>query len=306
VATVTRPIAVVGPTATGKSALALQLAQALDGEVINADAMQLYRGMDIGTAKTPVPQRGGMPHHQFDVLDVTETASVAHYQRAGRRDVEAVLARGHTPIIVGGSGLYVQALLDELSFPATDAAVRARWESELATRGVSALHLELAAVDPAAARNILPSDGRRIVRALEVVELTGQPFSASAPTVGQPRWSTVLIGLDRDTAELDTRIEARSAAMFAGGLPAEVQALVELGLRDGVTARRALGYAQVLAAFDRVHDLAQAQRATAAGTRRYVRRQRSWFRRDRRVQWFDAAHPKLTELVLAAADAAPI
>lgn len=302
----TRPIAVVGPTATGKSALALQLAQALDGEVINADAMQLYRGMDIGTAKTPVPQRGGMPHHQFDVLDVTETASVAHYQRAGRRDVEAVLARGHTPIIVGGSGLYVQALLDELSFPATDAAVRARWESELATRGVSALHLELAAVDPAAARNILPSDGRRIVRALEVVELTGQPFSASAPTVGQPRWSTVLIGLDRDTAELDTRIEARSAAMFAGGLPAEVQALVELGLRDGVTARRALGYAQVLAAFDRVHDLAQAQRATAAGTRRYVRRQRSWFRRDRRVQWFDAAHPKLTELVLAAADAAPI
>jgi len=306
VATVTRPIAVVGPTATGKSALALQLAQALDGEVINADAMQLYRGMDIGTAKTPVPQRGGMPHHQFDVLDVTETASVAHYQRAGRRDVEAVLARGHTPIIVGGSGLYVQALLDELSFPATDAAVRARWESELATRGVSALHLELAAVDPAAARNILPSDGRRIVRALEVVELTGQPFSASAPTVGQPRWSTVLIGLDRDTAELDTRIEARSAAMFAGGLPAEVQALVELGLRDGVTARRALGYAQVLAAFDRVHDLAQAQRATAAGTRRYVRRQRSWFRRDRRVQWFDAAHPKLTELVLAAAGAAPI
>jgi len=306
VATVTRPIAVVGPTATGKSALALQLAQALDGEVINADAMQLYRGMDIGTAKTPVPQRGGMPHHQFDVLDVTETASVAHYQRAARRDVEAVLARGHTPIIVGGSGLYVQALLDELSFPATDAAVRARWESELATRGVSALHLELAAVDPAAARNILPSDGRRIVRALEVVELTGQPFSASAPTVGQPRWSTVLIGLDRDTAELDTRIEARSAAMFAGGLPAEVQALVELGLRDGVTARRALGYAQVLAAFDRVHDLAQAQRATAAGTRRYVRRQRSWFRRDRRVQWFDAAHPKLTELVLAAAGAAPI
>ncbi len=305
-ATVTRPIAVVGPTATGKSALALQLAQALDGEVINADAMQLYRGMDIGTAKTPVPQRGGMPHHQFDVLDVTETASVAHYQRAARRDVEAVLARGHTPIIVGGSGLYVQALLDELSFPATDAAVRARWESELATRGVSALHLELAAVDPAAARNILPSDGRRIVRALEVVELTGQPFSASAPTVGQPRWSTVLIGLDRDTAELDTRIEARSAAMFAGGLPAEVQALVELGLRDGVTARRALGYAQVLAAFDRVHDLAQAQRATAAGTRRYVRRQRSWFRRDRRVQWFDAAHPKLTELVLAAAGAAPI
>ena len=305
-ATVTRPIAVVGPTATGKSALALQLAQALDGEVINADAMQLYRGMDIGTAKTPVPQRDGMPHHQFDVLDVTEAASVAHYQRAGRRDVEAVLARGHTPIIVGGSGLYVQALLDELSFPATDAAVRARWESELATRGVSALHLELAAVDPAAARNILPSDGRRIVRALEVVELTGQPFSASAPTVGQPRWSTVLIGLDRDTAELDTRIEARSAAMFAGGLPAEVQALVELGLRDGVTARRALGYAQVLAAFDRVHDLAQAQRATAAGTRRYVRRQRSWFRRDRRVQWFDAAHPKLTELVLAAADAAPI
>lgn len=300
-----RPIAVVGPTATGKSELGLQLAEALGGEVINADAMQLYRGMDIGTAKTPVHRRRGIVHHQLDVLDVTETASVATYQRDAQRAGDAVLAGGgHVPIVVGGSGLYVQALLDELAFPATDAAVRARWESELAARGVGALHLELAAVDPEAARNILATDGRRIVRALEVVELTGQPFSASAPTVGRPRWDTILVGLDRDTAELDARIDARTAAMFAEGLVGEVELLVRAGLRDGVTARRALGYTQVLDVLAGTTDLAAAERAAAAGTRRYVRRQRSWFRRDGRVRWLDGAHPQLFELALDAVDAA--
>ncbi|MGZ4524751.1 MAG: tRNA (adenosine(37)-N6)-dimethylallyltransferase MiaA [Mycobacteriaceae bacterium] len=293
-----RPIAVVGPTATGKSELALQLAESLGGEVINADAMQVYRGMDVGTAKMPPEQRRGIVHHQLDVLEVTETASVARYQAAARSDVEAVLERGAVPIIVGGSGLYVQALVDALTFPATDAAVRARWESELSARGAGALHGHLASVDAEAARNILASDGRRIVRALEVVELTGQHFSASAPTVGVPRWGTILIGLDRATSELDARIEARTSTMFAEGLVEEVTHLVGVGLLEGVTARRALGYAQVLAALDGVHDLAEAQRATVAGTRRYVRRQRSWFRRDARVQWLDAADPALAETVI--------
>ncbi|MEO9223162.1 MAG: tRNA (adenosine(37)-N6)-dimethylallyltransferase MiaA, partial [Mycobacteriaceae bacterium] len=257
-----RSVAVVGPTATGKSALALTLAEALGGEVVNADAMQLYRGMDIGTAKTPHASRRGIPHHQIDTLAVTETASVAQYQRSARQDVEAVLARSRVPIIVGGSGLYVQALLDDLMFPPTDPGVRARWESALVDRGAAALHGELDAVDPEAARNILASDGRRIVRALEVVELTGQPFSASAPTVGTPRWGTVIVGLDRDTVELDERIEARTRAMFATGFVEEVEGLVRLGLRAGVTARRALGYTQVLDALDGVHSLDHAQRVT--------------------------------------------
>ena len=293
-----RPVAVVGPTATGKSALALALAGALGGEVVNADAMQLYRGMDIGTAKTPHASRGGIPHYQIDVLAVTETASVAQYQRSAREDVEAVLARGGVPIIVGGSGLYVQALLDDLMFPPTDPGVRARWESALVDRGARALHGELDGVDAEAARNILASDGRRIVRALEVVELTGQPFSASAPTVGTPRWDTVIVGLDRDTVELDDRIETRTSTMFTAGFVDEVEGLVRVGLRAGVTARRALGYTQVLGVLDGTHSLDQAQRVTAAGTRRYARRQRSWFRRDRRVRWLDAADPRLTQRAL--------
>ncbi len=294
----TRPIAVVGPTATGKSELGLALAERLGGEVVNVDAMQLYRGMDVGTAKTPVAHRRGVPHHQLDVLGVTETASVARYQRAARADVDALLARGVVPVVVGGSGLYVQALLDDLAFPATDPGVRARWEGELADRGSASLHTELAGVDPVAAAKLAPSDGRRVVRALEVVELTGQPFSASAPQVGRPRWDAVLIGLDRGTAELDARIQARTAAMFDAGLVAEVHGLLDAGLRTGVTARRALGYAQVLALLGGELGLAQAQAATAAGTRRYVRRQRSWFRRDRRIRWFDAAEPALLGQVL--------
>lgn len=293
-----RPVVVVGPTATGKSELGLELAVCLGGEVVNVDAAQLYRGMDVGTAKTPVDQRRGVVHHQLDVLGVTELASVAHYQETARADVDALLARGVVPVLVGGSGLYVQALLDELHFPATDPAVRARWEFKLTERGSGALHAELARVDPVAAAKVLPSDGRRVVRALEVVELTGQPFSASAPQVGEPRWGARLVGVDRDTAELDARIEARTGAMFDGGLVSEVEHLVARGLREGVTARRALGYAQVLDLLDGAHDQAEARRSTAAGTRRFVRRQRSWFRRDPRVRWFDAARPDLAAAVL--------
>ncbi|MEV6768429.1 tRNA (adenosine(37)-N6)-dimethylallyltransferase MiaA [Nocardia sp. NPDC051030] len=295
----TRPIAVVGPTATGKSDLALDLAQRLHGEIVNIDAMQLYRGMDIGTAKLTIPERRGIPHHQLDVLDVTETATVAAYQTAARADVEAIMARGHTPVIVGGSMMYVQALLDDWDFPETDPDIRAKWEAVLAERGVVIVHEALKQADPVAAATILPTDGRRMVRALEVVELTGRPFAASAPQIGEPRWGTVIIGVDRETAELDARIQLRTAKMFDSGLLDEVRTLLEQGLRDGQTARRAIGYAQVLDYLDNEYDLNEAQERTFIGTRRYVRRQRSWFRRDQRVRWVDGADPELAETALA-------
>ena len=220
----TRPIAIIGPTGTGKSALALAVRpNRVGGEIVNADAMQLYRGMDIGTAKLPAAERRGIPHHQLDVLDVTETATVARYQQAAAADIEAIAARGAVPVIVGGSMLYIQSLLDDWSFPATDPAVRASWERRLAEVGVAALHAELARVDAAAAASILPTDGRRIVRALEVVELTGQPFAASAPAIGAPRWDTAIIGLDWDTTLLDERLARRTDTMFADGLVDEVR-----------------------------------------------------------------------------------
>jgi tRNA dimethylallyltransferase len=291
-----RPLAIVGPTGTGKSQLALDVAERLGGEIVNADAMQLYRGMDIGTAKLPVAQRRGIPHHQLDVLDVTETATVARYQRAAAADIEAIAARGAVPVVVGGSMLYIQSLLDDWSFPATDPALRTRWEQRLAEIGVARLHAELARRDPAAAAAILPTDGRRIVRALEVVELTGQSFAASAPRIGAPRWDTAIIGLDCDTELLDQRLARRTDAMFDQGLVEEVTTLLGQGLRDGVTASRGLGYAQVIAALDAGRGarlskeaLDDARRQTYIGTRRYVRRQRSWFRRDRRIRWLDAA-----------------
>ncbi|OBF52004.1 tRNA (adenosine(37)-N6)-dimethylallyltransferase MiaA [Mycolicibacterium monacense] len=299
-----RPLAIIGPTGTGKSALALDVAERLGGEIgveiVNADAMQLYRGMDIGTAKLPAAQRRGVPHHQLDVLDVTETASVARYQSEAARDIEAIAARGAVPIIVGGSMMYVQALLDDWAFPATDPAVRARWEQRLAEVGVAALHGELGKVDPDAAASILPTDGRRIVRALEVVELTGQPFAASAPTIGAPRWDTAIIGLDWETTVLDERLAARTDSMFAEGLVAEVAGLLRHGLREGVTASRALGYAQVLADLDGGGDGSAAREPTFVGTRRYVRRQRSWFRRDHRVCWLDGGSPDNVDRTLRA------
>lgn len=289
----------VGPTGTGKSDLGVELALRVDGEVVNADAMQLYRGMDVGTAKLGDAQRRGVPHHLLDVLDITETASVAAYQRHARRIVEDLLAAGRTPVVVGGSGLYVSALTDELDFPGTEPAIRARLETELADVGAATLHARLTGLDPVAADAILPGNGRRIVRALEVIELTGRPFSASMPRPGPARYDTVLIGLDRDTAELDERIEQRVATMFAHGLVAEVRALLPRGLRDGRTASRALGYQQILAALDGDGDLTAAQAETVRATRRFVRRQRSWFRRDQRITWLDAARPDLLAAALA-------
>lgn len=302
-----RPIAVIGPTGTGKSQLALHLADKLSGEIaveiVNADAMQQYRGMDIGTAKVPASQRLGIPHHQLDILEVTATATVARYQHAAVADVEAIAARGAVPVIVGGSMLYVQSLLDDWAFPATDPDVRARWEARLAEIGVAALHTELARRDPAAAATILPTDGRRIVRALEVVELTGQPFAASAPDIGRsPRWDAAIIGLDCDTGLLDHRLAGRTDSMFAAGLVDEVTELLARGLRRGATASRALGYAQVLDAIDaggESADLERARELTFIGTRRYVRRQRSWFRRDHRIHWLDAAADGLADAAVA-------
>lgn len=294
-----RPLVVVaGPTATGKSDLAVALARELDGEVVNADAAQLYRGMDIGTAKLGVAERGGVPHHLLDVLDVTETASVAAYQREARAVIERLRAAGRTPVLVGGSGLYVQAVVDDLEFPGTDPALRAELEAELAASGPAALHGRLAAVDPAAASVVLPSNGRRIVRALEVIALTGRPFRASLPEPGPARYEGVLLAVDRPTAELDARIARRVARMFAAGLVDEVRGLLPAGLREGPTAARALGYQQVLAALDD-GDLQGAAVDTVTGTRRFVRRQRSWFRRDKRVTWLDGGAPDLVAAALA-------
>jgi tRNA dimethylallyltransferase len=292
-------VAVVGATAAGKSALAIELAQRLGGEVVNADSMQLYRGMDIGTAKLTVAERHGVPHHLLDVWDVTETASVAVYQRLARDAVADVLRRGRTPVLVGGSGLYVRAVLDDLEFPGTDAAVRSRLESELETQGPESLHRRLASLDPAAAAAILPSNGRRIIRALEVVELTGRPFSAALPAYRYLRPS-VQLGIDVPLPELDRRIVARTAAMFAAGLVDEVRALVERGLRGGRTAARALGYAQVLPLLDGDCTEAESQAAVTQATRRFARRQRSWFRRDPRVLWL----PGGTDLADRAVDVA--
>jgi tRNA dimethylallyltransferase len=280
-------VAVVGPTATGKSELGLALAETFGGEVVNADSMQLYRGMDIGTAKLTPAERRGVPHHLLDIWEVTETASVAEYQRLARAAVDQVLARGRVPLLVGGSGLYVRAVLDDLDFPGTDPDLRARLEAELATAGAAALHARLSALDPAAARAILPSNGRRIVRALEVVMLTGRPFAATLPPPAAV-YDAVQLGLDRPVAELDARVADRVDRMWQRGLVEEVARLAAAGLRDGPTASRALGYRQVLRALDGLSTMDEARAATVRASQRFVRRQRSWFRRDRRVHWLVA------------------
>jgi len=291
-------VAVVGPTATGKTALAVALARRLGGEVVNADSMQLYRGMDIGTAKPDLAERGGVPHHLLDLWHVREAASVAEYRRLARAEIDRLRAAGVVPLLVGGSGLYVRAVLDELDFPGTDPAVRARLEAELAAVGAAELHGRLARLDPAAAGSVLPSNGRRIVRALEVIELTGGPFLAQLPEP-RPHYPVVAVGLDRDPAELDERIAVRVDRMWAAGFVDEVAALEADGLREGPTASRALGYAQVLAQFDGTLTVDEARARTVSTTRRFVRRQRSWFRRDATLRWFDAGDPALLDAVTA-------
>ncbi|WP_030704559.1 MULTISPECIES: tRNA (adenosine(37)-N6)-dimethylallyltransferase MiaA [unclassified Streptomyces] len=294
-----RVITVVGPTAAGKSDLGVFLAQRLDGEVINADSMQLYRGMDIGTAKLTLPERDGVPHRLLDIWDVTEAASVAEYQRLARREIDRLLAEGRTPILVGGSGLYVKGAIDALEFPGTDPAIRARLEAELAGDGPGALHARLAAADPAAARAILPGNGRRIVRALEVIEITGKPFTANLPGE-KPVYEAVQIGVDVDRPELDDRIARRVDRMWEAGLVDEVRALEGSGLREGLTASRALGYQQVLAALAGECTEDDARAETVRATKRFARRQDSWFRRDTRVLWLGGGDRDRRELPLRA------
>jgi tRNA dimethylallyltransferase len=285
----TRVIAVVGATATGKSSLAIALARALRGEVVNADSMQLYQGMDIGTAKEPEAAWLGVPHHLLDIWPVTRTANVADYQVLARTAIGDIGARGRIPVLAGGSGLYVRAALGDLDFPGTDTGTRSRLESELAVAGPAPLHARLAKLDPAAAAAILPSNGRRIVRALEVIELTGRPFTATMPAyAARP---AVQLGLTLPRPELDRRIAARVEVMWQAGFEAEVKDLVQLGLRDGRTASRALGYQQMLRHLDGELTLDQAREETVRATKRFARRQESWFRRDPRVHWLDASQP---------------
>jgi tRNA dimethylallyltransferase len=296
-------IAIVGPTGAGKSELSLRLASALNGEVVNADSMQLYRGMDIGTGKLAQADRAGVPHHLLDVWDVTQTASVSEYQRLARAVIADIHARGRTAVLAGGSGLYVRAVIDNLEFPGTEPAMRARLEAELAALGPAVLHDKLAAADPAAAAAILPSNGRRIVRALEVIELSGRPFSATLPDYASVL-SAVQIGLSVPRPELDRRIAARVRTMWQAGLVDEVRRLAVPagpggGLRSGRTASRALGYAQVLRLLDGEWTEAEAEEQTVRATRRFARRQESWFRRDPRVTWLDAERPVPTDLALA-------
>ncbi|MBB1253022.1 tRNA (adenosine(37)-N6)-dimethylallyltransferase MiaA [Streptomyces alkaliterrae] len=291
-------VTVVGPTAAGKSDLGVALARHLGGEVVNADSMQLYRGMDIGTAKLTEEERQGVPHRLLDVWDVTVTASVAEYQRMARAEIDRLLAEGRTPVLVGGSGLYVRAAVDALEFPGTDPAVRARLEGELADVGPGELHRRLAAADPEAARAILPGNGRRIVRALEVIEITGRPFTANLPAPGARRevYRTLQIGVDVARPELDARIATRVDRMWEQGLVAEVEELAELGLREGLTASRALGYQQVLAALSGDCTLEEARAETVRTTRRFARRQDTWFRKDQRVRWLSGAAADRGEL----------
>ena len=286
-------VAVVGPTATGKSALALDLAErvqaigpAARAEIINADASLLYRGMDIGTAKPTPVERAHVLHHQVDVLSVRDRASVAAFQRSARGDIDAVESRGHLPIVVGGSGLYVRALTDDLDFPGTDPAVRARLSERAEREGAPVLHAELSRVDPVAAERIEASNTRRIVRALEVIEITGRPFSASLPRY-EDIAPTIHLALRCQRALLDLRISARARAMFEGGLVEEAEALVAEGLREGETASRAIGYAQALAVIDGRLSVDEAVASTALATRQLASRQIKWFRRDPRVHWID-------------------
>ena len=296
-------VAVVGATATGKSAVGLALAHLLEGggEIVNADSMQFYRGMDIGTAKLTVDARRGVPHHQLDTLNVTEDASVAHFQESARADIAAIHARGKHAIVVGGSGLYLRALLDRFDFPGTDPEVRARLEARAEAEGPGILHRELAALDPVAAAKIHPRNAKRIVRALEIIEVAGD-YTSSLPR-HEYEEPAVQIALELPYGALDERIEARVDSMWESGLVDEVRRLVGEGLREAVTARRAVGYAETLAHLDGQLDAEQARDLIKRNTRRLARKQDRWFRPDPRVRWINAPVDE-TDVERAAGDAA--
>ena len=288
-------VAIVGPTATGKSDVAVHLAGLIGGEVVNADAFQVYRGMDIGTAKVSRAQRAAVAHHLVDILDVAQDISVASFQGLGRVVLGDLALRGVPAVVVGGSGLYVRALLDDLRFPGSDPEIRAHWERQLACLGPQGLHTLLRERDPDAAAHILPTNGRRIVRALEVGQLTGTGFVAQLPVDGPPFVAHVSVGLDLPRDQLDERIRRRVDLMFEQGLVDEVRQLIGRGLRDGRTASRATGYPQVLELLDGRIDLATAVEGVVLATQRLARRQQRWFHRDPRTTWLDAgAEPSST------------
>lgn len=299
-------VAVVGATGTGKSDLALSVARTLadsgvPAEIINADAMQLYRGMDIGTAKVPVVERGGVPHHLLDIWEVTREASVADYQRVARAAIRDVQTRGAVPLLVGGSGLYVSAVLYEFEFPGTNPAVRARLEERLEQEGIDSLLADLAARDPLASAAIDPANTRRVIRALEVIEVTGKPFGAGLDAEHRPWQHTMLVcGLHRDREDLVAALDRRVLAMWESGFVAEVEALIPLGIEQGVTASRAIGYQQILEFLAGEITEEEAQQSTQALTRRYARRQVSWFRRDQRTQWYSSGDPSAAQQVVSA------
>ncbi|MCD4532529.1 tRNA (adenosine(37)-N6)-dimethylallyltransferase MiaA [Nocardioides sp. cx-169] len=293
-------VALVGATASGKTGLSLDLAEALGGEVVNTDAMQVYRGMDIGTAKVPLAERRGIAHHLLDLLSVREPLSVARFQEQARETAARLRAAGTVPVLVGGSALYTRAVLDRFDFPGTDEVVRARWEAELASVGAEALHARLALVDPVAAAKMSPGNGRRVVRALEVIELTGRPYAASLPALEYADPATVQVGLSIDRPTLDRRISQRVDEMFDRGLVAEVERLLDEGLAEGPTASRAIGYREVMAHLAGELTLAEARERTFIATRRFSRRQDSWFTKDPRIVWVPFDAPDRVEQALAA------
>jgi tRNA dimethylallyltransferase len=308
----TAVVAVVGPTASGKSDLGVALARALTsadgapGEIVNADSMQLYTGMDVGTAKLTPAERGGVVHHLLDIWPVTRTANVAEYQTLARERIDRIREDGRTALLVGGSGLYLRAALDEFQFPGADPDVRGRLEAELAVVGSGALHERLSKADPTAGNTILPSNGRRIVRALEVIEITGGPFTATLPEhtdhYGSESGPTVHIGIDIDRPALDERIALRVQRMWDAGFVDEVRALELVGLRDGLTASRALGYAQVLRFLSGEWTEQEAKDETVRATKRFARRQDSWFRRDPRVHWLRFDRSDLVDAAIGRID----
>ena len=284
-------IAIIGPTAVGKTALSLEIAEKFSAEIVNADAMQIYKGMDIGTAKLPLSQRRGIVHHQIDVLDPSEEANVSQYQKQSREIINDLLSKNVQPILVGGSGLYVNSVLEDLEFPGTNLEVRAKYEEILDEKGVEALFQMLKEIDPKAAENILPNNARKIVRALEVNEITGKAFNAKLPEPS-PIFSDVRIALDMPRDLLDKRIIDRVHQMFEDGFVDEVKSL-EKNLRLGRTAFRALGYSQVLSLLSGEISEDEAITLTINATKKFARRQLSWFRRDPLIHWLDATSPDL-------------
>lgn len=293
-------IFIVGATATGKSDLAIKVAQKLQGEVVNADSMQLYKGMDIGTAKLSKNERQGIEHHLIDILEVTEDSSAAQYQALARAKIDELLLKRIPTIVVGGTGLYVKSILDDLNFPDTNEEVRARLQRECESIGALALHAKLAKLDPAAAAAIPAQNSRRVIRALEVIELTGRPFTANLPRQGSSRYPDAKqFGLVMDREKLSDVISNRVERMWEKGFVAEVRELLAKGLREGKTARAALGYSQIIRFLDGEISEIEAQEDTKRATRQYSRRQETWFSRDNRITWLKGSTEERLEKILS-------